>query len=274
MPSVPPPKLHGLITIDTTNQAFRIRGAVTAVDRDITLTAGDYFIRGYTGEAANQLAEHIQAQVRAAAGTEFDAFVVSVSDTGFVTFTNTAEAFTVTTPAGQDWFPSSGGLARLLGFTGDLTPAVTTFTGANQHRYGWYPDMPPEDFSGHPDLAGVLGSDSVVSIAPSGRVTVTSYQEPRRRSWSFRWLAAEYMFPTGSVRNRDFEQCWRDEVRPGRRWRYYPDRTVQTRPGGGEPWTYVGGQDIAIKGAGAAEQDVVASADHFRIEIDAHEFVA
>ena len=286
MASVTPPKLHGLITIDSTNDVFTITatsGAESGLARTITLTQGNYFIQGYTGEthgawpaasstATGGLLEHVQAQVRAAPGTAFDSFTASaLTDTGRVSLSNTlgGDNFTIN---GAEWYPASGGLGRILGFAGDITNQPS-LTGPNHHKYSWYPNVPPVEFSGDPDLLGVRLSDAVGTTAPDGTHTTTAYNNRRVRDFTFEHIADEYMMPTGSLVNRDFEQFWTDILRVGRRWRYYPDRTVQTAPGGGAPWTYVGGKAIARDGTTAAERQVAFWSAFYKITIDALEYI-
>ena len=254
-----PPKLHGLITIDSSNDTFIITatsGTESGTPRAITLVQGDYFIRGYTGEthaswpaasstATGGLVEHIQAQVRAAAGTAFDSFFCSVSDSGFVTL-NAAESFTM----GGEWGTGSSDLRLILGHTA-LAFAAGGVVGPNQHRSAWYPDVELNNLSGHPLARSPYESDARVTVAPNGLGTTTRYNERQRRAFSLSMVGDEFVFPVGVplVTNRDYEQFFRDILAVGRRFRMYPDRTVQYGPSGSDtPETFFALQDTAQDG--------------------------
>lgn len=254
------PKLHGAFTVTSSTDTLIVRGTTTGIDRTITIntTVPTYFIRGYTGETLGsgrvgaQLAEEIQQRVRDAAGTEFDAFTCTAGDTGFVTMTNTAEAFSIR--VGTDTaLVGTDTVAGILGYNLALPTAFTTSKlAANQHRYGWYPNIGPAEIMSHPNMQGSRSSDATVRRAPSGRVITTSYDEFIDNEFEWRWIQDEYMFPVGfggtTVTNRDFESFWRDVIRIGQRFRFYPDREVQTAPGGGAAWEYVGAEKITQNG--------------------------
>lgn len=268
------PKLYGRFNV-ASSSAFNVEedgGTNTA----ITITTGDYFIRSHTASPSDstQLLEHIQARVRAVPPfTEMDTFTATISNTtGLVTFATDPAAL------GFEIFWNNTTLRNLLGFTGDLTPPARTFTATNQAKYTWHPNTGVEALAAHPNVQGHRTSDAVVHRAPSGRVITTAYDEYIGNQISFRWIEDQYMFPVGSggvtVVNRDFEQFWRDIFRIGQRFRFFPDRTSQTAPGGGAPWEYVGGEDICAKGTMLAKPERPDYAKFWQIPLDVMEYVA
>jgi len=258
-----------MITANATHNVLSITGTTGPTTVTVTLADGDWFIRGYTGEAiaagrtGAQMCEEITAQV-VAAGGQFASFSCTVSDAGIVTITNPTN---VRIDASE--------LTATLGYaTAQLGVYGTSIVAANQHKFGWYPNVGPADFDGDPDLPSVRKSDAVVRRAPSGVVTVTQYGEFRDRTYQWRFVEDEYALPTGSVLNRSFEEFWQQVIAPGHRFRYYPDATVQTAPGGGEPWTYVGGQKIARAGSSALDRDVPAWSVLYKFPLDCHAYVS
>ena len=184
-------------------------------------------------------------------GAELDTFTSTIgSTTGRVTFAGSGGNFTVT------WTDTA--LRDLLGFTGNLAGAAT-YTGTNQARYNWYPNTGVATIAAHPDRRGLSSSDATVRRAPSGRVITTAYDEYEDNEFEFRWVEDEYAFPVGfggtTLTYRDFEAFWRDVLRIGQRFRFYPDRTVETAPAGGAPWEYVGGEKICQDGMQKFKQE-------------------
>lgn len=247
MAGVPIPKLHGLIVVGGALDTLSLEHLAPNVTVDGVALAGDYFIRAYTGEATAagrvgaQLVEELQARIRAAAAANFGSFTLTVSDTGFVTAANPT-SFRVRVSGSSEFTVP-------LGWTSAGTGYGTSHTAPNQHRYGWYPNTGPAEFDGDPDLDGPPHADAVVTRSPSGRVTTTKFFEHVDREFMFDWIEDQYLHPTGSVANRDYQTFWQDVASVGRRWRYYPDRTVQTSPAGGAPWEYVADGATARGGA-------------------------
>lgn len=262
------PKLHGRFSITTSSDNFTINEAgagARIVNLDETR---DWFIRQYTGEVTAQFVDHIQTQTRAAGpGVELDTFTCTVSDTGFVTFAGSGGNFTVT------WTETV--LRDLLGFTGDLAGAAT-YTATNQHRFGWYPNTGVSAIMAHPNRVGLSTSDAVTRRAPSGRVITTAYDEYVDNKFTWRWIEDEYMFPVGlggtTITNRDFETFWRDVIRIGQRFRFYPNRTIQTASPSGAPWEYVGDADITQGGTGEASEEQDNFSRYWRFVMGVHEF--
>lgn len=290
MPGAPLPKFHGFLTIDAASNNFTIEKPPDPV-RSITLTSTSYYIRGATTDGSNMLVEHIQAQVRAA-GAEFaTTFFAEVSDSGFVTLRDTGGSFNLV------W--SDAELRRILGFgtnprtgheaaqgsnaNGDLTGAAT-YTGVSQHKYGWYPDVALAELSGDVEVIGERHSDAVVRRALSGQVTQSSYSaELVDRNFEFVTLSAPYAYPTrtnvgGSslVLNRSFEEFWQQVGKPGLRFRWYPDRSVQNfnDTTSTAPPEYVPGARFAREGTRLLERQIRAIAKWYTLAFDAHRFVA
>ena len=121
-----------------------------------TLTAGEYYPRGYTGEATSQLVEHLTALLEPRAGTP----VVSVSlTTGLVTINWDGTATTVT------WTDTE--LRDILGFTGNLTSA-TSHVSTYPMRYLWLPSVAPSGYPTTVDDIWEPRSNSRVIASPDG----------------------------------------------------------------------------------------------------------
>ena len=121
-----------------------------------TLTAGEYYPRGYTGEATDQLCEHLTALLEPRAGTP----TVTVSlTTGLVTISWDGTATTVT------W--TSTDLRDILGFTGNLTSA-TSHTSTYPMRYLWLPSLAPSNYPTTIEDLWQPRSNSRVFASPDG----------------------------------------------------------------------------------------------------------
>lgn len=109
----------------------------------VSISAGDYYLRGYDSEATAQLCEHIQEQIRAAGGgAVFASATVTVSaTTGCVTidFARGSGSVTLT------W--SGTELRDLLGFGGAGLTGYDSYTAGNVARYQWRPSAAPDDYS-------------------------------------------------------------------------------------------------------------------------------
>lgn len=261
MAGAPIPKLLGRFSITSTSDQLTVNAAA------ITLTTGDYFMRGYTAESTDQLVEHLQAQIRAAGGA-LAAFSVSLSDAGFITLSN-GSAFTVTWNS-----EGSSALRNLLGFTGNLSSA-TSHTGSNQVKYCWFPNCGVAETQSHQSVLGASSSDAVVRRAPSGRVITTTYDTYREQMFEWRWLEDEYVWPVGvggtTVTNRDFLQFWTDVIRIGQRFRYFPDRTSNTSTA---YYEYVGGEKITKDGMEKCRREVASFSKYWKFDMDCLEYVS
>lgn len=251
-----------------------MRGQSTGVDRTFNITAGDFFMRGYTAEATNQLVETIQAGVRALAGTDFDSFTCTLSDSGYVSMSNPSEDFRIA--SGTDT-----ALLTLLGYDDGTTllslptAYAATHTGSHQARYCWFPPCGVAETRSHQSVLGATSSDAVVRRAPSGRVITTTYDTYREQMLEWRWLEDEYVWPVGvggtTVKNRDFLQFWTDVLKSGQRFRYFPDRTSNTSTA---YYEYVGGEKITKDGMEKCRREVASFSKYWKFDMDCLEYVS
>ena len=176
-----------------------------AVSLTITAIGGPYIVTvpaGYYFPTA--LLSTFQTQLDAASGAD-GAFTVSASwgesGTGLVTIAHATQTFTLT------W--TSTDLRDVLGFTGTLTPAALTFTGANHARGVWLPDCEFDDDRGD---GGIYETDRGTTVSPQGDVYSLTYNT-RQRHVGYTWphvtqprAQIAYETTTGA----SFEQWWRD----------------------------------------------------------------
>ena len=272
------PKFHGSIPINSLSDTADVSGNTLAVYHTASAT-DEYFIRAHTGEAiatgrlGAQLVEEIQARVRLFAG--FSAFNCTVSDAGIVNM-NRGSTFTVT------WTDTA--LRDILGFTGNLSGA-STYTAPNQHRYGWYPDSPISERDGDERQAGVRTSDTQVMRAPGGQVNTITFAEFVDRTFSLGWIAKERAMavPTDTqttaarVKNRSYEEFWQQVGKPGRRFRWYPDATLQVGDvvdNAGAPFEYKFNEEAAKTGTSALDRSSPLMSEWYRVAFGCHMYVA
>jgi hypothetical protein len=113
----------GRISIGASSKDFTLGGTAFA------LTAGDYYLSGYTGEATAQLVEHMEDVIQVTYGADTVAYSAS---TGKVTITCGASRALV-------WNDTA--LGQLLGFTSASYGAAASHTGENECQYLWRPDV-------------------------------------------------------------------------------------------------------------------------------------
>lgn len=119
-----------------------------------------------------------------------------------------------------------------LGFTGTVSGALT-YTSTNHCKYLWLPNCGrtgdvPEPVTSQAWF-GRGTADTTVVRAPSGQTVAINYNtlHNARLQWltvqgKKSWKGSE------AVTNESFEQFWRDVLRYGKRFRYHPDRSVDT----------------------------------------------
>ena len=186
----------------------------------ITLTAGNYYCNGYTGESTEQLCEHMQARIRAATGGYTSATVTRSQTTGLVTIATGGAAAAIT------WTDTA--LQTLLGFRGTQSSA-TSHTATYHPRYVWRPTDPPMEADTTPEELFSPVATSKVYRAQDGSMCsvdgVTVLQDCRRLAYQ--------SLPQGDViRNVaaptycSLQEFWEDVIARGRPMRVYPDRSV------------------------------------------------
>ena len=201
----------------------------------VTLTAGKYFMAGYTSETAAQLVEHITATMQADGNFSSDECTYAAS-TGKVTFQFDATTTVTFTDAA---------LGVLLGF-GSTQSGDNNYTGTTQARYVWRPQEQIAQYALLRSTVFEPVSSSVVSVSPDGTTYSTAgstryeaVDEPL--SWEA-LPEADGPTPTTDTVYLDFEQFFEDVIAAGEQIRYYWDRdnnasgdfaTVMATSGGG-----------------------------------------
>lgn len=185
---------------------------------NVTLTAADYYVAGYTGEAPGtlQYVEHIQAQIRAAAGAFATATVLYDAATGLITIDMQVASAIV-------WVETD--IRDNLGFTGNLSGAGP-FIATNQARYVWRPTLGLSDYPG--DLTRWWGQDSTTI---SGRASDgTNYGAVgnilKQGDYEYMLLPESEVITDSSTVWESLEQFWADVPHNNMPIRCYPDRTL------------------------------------------------
>ena len=189
-------RVEARITIPTGGWSVSV--TITAIGTfAVTIAAGNYF--------PTDLLTTFKTQLDAATGAD-GVFTVSSSwgetGTGLVTISHTIQTFTLT------W--TSTDLRDVLGFTGTLTPAATSFAGTLHARGVWLPDC-EQDVDRGTD-GGVYETDRGVMVSPLGDVSALVYNV-RQRHDGFTW--AHITHPRAQITyevttGESFEQWWRD----------------------------------------------------------------
>ena len=187
--------LQAQITIPS--GGWSISTTITAIGTyTVTLSAGNYY--------PADLLSSFKTQLDAATGAD-GVFTVSGSfgetGTGIVTISHTVQTFTIT------W--TSTDLRDALGFTGDLTPAATSFSGTKCARGVWLPGCPMVAAYGAND-PGHTETDLAQTISPRGDVTSFVYETRTRLAVQWTHVARARARVAGeSVVGESFEQWWR-----------------------------------------------------------------
>lgn len=183
----------------------------------VTLTAGYYYMHGYTGEGTANLIEHMQAQVRALGGVWATAAFSRSLSTGYVTL-NCPGTTTVT------WTWTDAALQTALGFTGAQSGAKT-YTGTQVPRYCWHPSRALTDYPGNATKIWQPKSTTVVgrsSGAVSGAVGSVLYNT--LLTWSH-LAEAEILEPASGTIGGDLESFFEDVAHEAQPIRIVVDRS-------------------------------------------------
>jgi len=217
----------GTLTIDGDNSDFSIDTNPSTGPFAVSLDAADYFVFGYTGEAAvdggstDQLLEHIEAKIRDA-DAAFAAATVSYDQaTGLVS----VDFATAATCQWDDLGGTDANLRDLLGFTGNLTGA-SAYTGDNQVRGTWRPSLGMTSYPG--DLTSLWGKRSTTRIGVSSDGTAFSSAGTLLYDgiYGYQLLPEAEIITIASTTWESLEQFWEDCLHTGKPVRVYPDRTL------------------------------------------------
>lgn len=203
----------GKFSISSANNQFSVGGV------GLTLTSGDYYTAGYSGESTDQLCEHMQAVIRA--GT--------AHATATVEYSGTTGAVTITLDSSEALVFTDAPLAAILGFSSTSPGTSDTFTSDQTPRYVWRPSLGPSEYSGN------------LLNWWSPRTTTRSYRSASGITFSnvgnllydakisYSLLSVdEVRTPTTGTVYDDLEQWFKDVIHNGMPFRCYPDRTVNT----------------------------------------------
>ncbi len=195
----------------------------------ITTTAGNYYIKGYTGESTNQLVEHLQAQIRASSlGTSLASATVDLNEgTGQITI-NFA---TGGTEIGITWTDTD--LRDLLGFTGDLSGA-DSYTATNQCRYIWRPTRYVSNHDVDRDQIWAEESNSRVVVSSDATAFAITGNTRKNVNLEFRNLPAADVRTDSATVWETFQQFFVDVIAKGETVRYIPDRATYSSTSYGE----------------------------------------
>lgn len=183
-----------------------------------SVTAGNYYITGYTGESTSQLCEHLQTQINATNACSSVTVVYSCA-TGKVTVDNTEnEPATIVL---------SATLANILGFgTTETTLANGVHTATYYPRYTWHPTRGPSDYPLDLTAANFWQPRSTTTIGASEDGTTWSL--PGNLLYE---AALEYQLLTdyeakynASYLHYDFQSFWQDVIHAGQPVRVIPNR--------------------------------------------------
>ena len=154
----------GKFAIAATNKDFTVDpGATTA----LALTTGDYYPYGHTGEATDQLLEHLQAVIRTVAAID-ETTVTYDTTSGKVTMAFAAGGSPVSTDVTWD----DAALGQLLGYNSSTLTSDDTYIADQPMRYVWRPTYPLSEFPVSTTAAQMLAERSTTRLvrAASGAV--------------------------------------------------------------------------------------------------------
>lgn len=205
------PKLEGLIVVGS---GWTIAADEGGGDEDATVAAGNYYLTSTTSL--------LSALATALTGTSLTGtFTVTIDDDsdtslGKVTIASDV-AFTAV------W--TSTDLRDALGFTGNLTPSATSFTGAAQARFLYLPTCGRSNQMAADGDAGAEMSDLTTAVSPSGKVVSLGYSRRFVDNLEFQMLKGSSVWITHeTTTNASFQKFYRDVISVGRPFRYHKAR--------------------------------------------------
>jgi hypothetical protein len=211
----------GRVTIDDDTKNFSV-GAFA-----ITLTTGNYYVTGYSGEATAQLVEHMQAQIRAADATlnastvEYDKDAI----TGVGPVVMSLDGSGGPVVATITWTDSA--LQTLLGFTGTQSGA-STYTATNQPRGCWRPTLGWAEYPLNATKFWTPRSTSFAGASKDGTTYSTEgtlvNEAPMVRYENL--PEADVITPGTGTIQRDLQEFWKQIAHKGQPIRIFPNRTL------------------------------------------------
>jgi len=208
----------------------------------ISLTQGYYYLCGYTGEATNQLLEHLQAQIVAAGYAS--ATCTRSSSTGYVTI-DIGSTATIT------WTDTA--LQTLMGFTGTQSGA-SSYTGSQMPQHTWRPSETLTDYPGNSTNIWTPRSSSSVGRARDGTTwgVVGHVVYDARVTWDL-LPEADVVKPSTGTIGKDLESWFEDVIHETQPVRLITDRT-----------SYASTDDYVTAVVGDEEQETLGSFEDFK----------
>tara|TARA_Y100000310_G_scaffold132_1_gene179 strand:+ start:1605 stop:2384 length:780 start_codon:yes stop_codon:yes gene_type:complete len=195
----------------------------TAVDftvdaNPVALTSGTtYFMSGYSGESTAQLAEHVQAQIRALGAPYGSTNVVQSATTGAITISDLGGSTAIV------WTDTD--LRDLLGFTGNLSGA-SAYTGTNQARYCWFPTIGLSEYPGDLTQWFAPRSTSIPYRSPGGVTGGVEGNELEDGRFAYSLLPKADVITTPTTVFESLQKFWSDVIHRTLPFRAFPDRTL------------------------------------------------
>lgn len=209
----------GQFRLGTSRLNFTITDPVMGAQA-LTLTDGDYFMAGYTGETTAQFCEHMQAVIRAAHASQATSTVTLEAGTGIV-----AIAF----GSGQDtsvtWTDAT--LATMLGYAGNLSGSQT-YVAPNQAQYIWLPAKGLADYPGYKQDWWAKQSTTRTMRAPTGQTFSRAGNLLNDAKIEYMYLPESNVWAKGSTWHASFEAFFEDVIHAGQPFRCYPDLDSNT----------------------------------------------
>ena len=203
----------GRFVINTSNNSLTVDGTA------LTLTSGNYYLAGYTGESTSQLCEHLQTQIRTVAG----------QSTATVTYSGSTGAVTIGLDSAVTVTFDDAYLAYILGFSSASQTGSDSYVSDQNPRYVWRPTY---SASNHPvNLLNFWQTESTTRVTRSMNGTTYSIVGNELKDATIDYYVlpeADVITPSSGTIYKDFQQWFSDVVHEGQPIRVYPDRTVNT----------------------------------------------
>tara|TARA_Y100000310_G_scaffold342921_1_gene448247 strand:- start:40 stop:807 length:768 start_codon:yes stop_codon:yes gene_type:complete len=208
----------------STFQRYLGQFAITNSNKDFTvggfageLTTGDYYM---SGAGDTQLAEHMQAVIRAldGGGTYPTATVTQSLTTGQITISLDVTATIAWTDAA---------LGTLLGFEGTQSGAAL-YTGDFQARYCWFPNLALSSYPGNLSDWWSRTSTTRGHRAPLGQTYTRKGNLLYDGRYEYQHLPPAQVWKEGSAWWKSFESFFEDVIHEGQPFRCFPDRSLNT----------------------------------------------
>ena len=197
----------GRFTVSSSNDSFTVDATAK------TCTAGNYYMRGYTGEGTVQFIEHMEDLIAAVVASST---VTYSTTTGFITITFGSSTHTIT------W--TDADLKTLLGFDGVNTAvAAASFTGLMPPKYVWSPDVAISDAPVDPSRIVQPISSTRVHVSRDGTLVTVEGNTRYAADVEYSLIAGARVFvpSTGSI-NQELETFFTDVIARGELIRILP----------------------------------------------------